>query len=154
MLTGSLNTRDVDRLLSSNRRGSALLITGSHDQTRLKRDQKVLYEDCYRNNCILAEHTHFWAERRYLRLQVSKVERMRGEVVGEHLNTAPAIFGSVNVACRHKPSEVLAARLLNILASHGYPTTRRAAEMHHGMSRANALLGCEESHNQERSLGK
>lgn len=83
-------------------------------------------------------------------MQVSKVERMRGEVVGEYLNTAPTIFGSVNVACRHKPSELLAARLLNILASHGSPTTRRAAEVHHGMSRTNALLVCEESHNQAR----
>jgi hypothetical protein len=34
--------------------------------------------------------------------------------VGEYLNTAPTIFGSVNVASRHK---VVAARLLNILIS-------------------------------------
>lgn len=67
--------------------------------------------------------------------------------MGEYLNTAPTKFGSVDVASRHK---VLAARLLNILASRGSPTTRRAAEVHHGMYRTNALLGCEKSHYQAR----
>jgi hypothetical protein len=74
--------------------------------------------------------------------------------VGEYLNTAPTIFGSVNVASRHKVTYWQEPRLLNILASRGSPTTRRAAEVHHGMYRTNALLGCEKSHYQSRLLGK